>query len=82
MVSCPCPPISAPGDIVSRGLPKPPSLGGTLNPMKCPRMDEGPPKPSGFLQNSNSGHSLAVASVATHWGKFAVPSGVLMSPCD
>ncbi|GMH21364.1 hypothetical protein Nepgr_023206 [Nepenthes gracilis] len=25
---------------------------------------------------------LAVASVATLWGKSAVPSGVLMSPCD
>ncbi|GMH05987.1 hypothetical protein Nepgr_007827 [Nepenthes gracilis] len=35
--------------------------------VKGPRMDEGPLKPSGFLQNSNSGHSLAVASVATHW---------------
>ncbi|GMH16150.1 hypothetical protein Nepgr_017991 [Nepenthes gracilis] len=82
MVSCPCPPISTPGDIVSEDLPKPPSPGSTLNPVKGPRMDEGPLKSSRFLQNSNSGHSLAVASVATHWGKSVVPSGVLMSLCD
>ncbi|GMH00870.1 hypothetical protein Nepgr_002709 [Nepenthes gracilis] len=82
MVSCPCPPISDPRESVSEDLPKAPSPAGSLNPVKGPRKDEGPMEPPGVLHNSISGHSLAVASAAAHWGESEVPSGTLMNPCD
>ncbi|GMH00811.1 hypothetical protein Nepgr_002650 [Nepenthes gracilis] len=62
-------------------LPKPPP-GGPPIPVEVPQFDECPLKSPGFLQNSNFDHSLTVASVATHWGEIALPSGALTSPCN
>ncbi|GMH19583.1 hypothetical protein Nepgr_021424 [Nepenthes gracilis] len=82
MVNCPCSPDSDHGVHVSVDLPKPPSPGGSPIPVESPQLDESPLKSPGFLQNSNSDHSLTVASVATHWGEIALPSGALTSSCN
>ncbi|GMH25326.1 hypothetical protein Nepgr_027169 [Nepenthes gracilis] len=82
MVNCPCSPGSDHGVNVSVDMPKPPSHGGSPIPVESPQLDESPLKSPGFLQNSNSDHSLTVASIATHWGEIALPSGALTSPCN
>ncbi|GMH31742.1 hypothetical protein Nepgr_033586 [Nepenthes gracilis] len=74
--------LSPPIDVIDKvDLPKPPSPGGPPIPVEEPQFDECPLKSPGFLQNSNSDHSLSVASAVTHWGEIALPSGALTSPC-